>query len=233
MKYLAFLFVFCSLNTFSQSLKPVKFSLKSGINIDNTLIKTINGEIPSKHFIKIGYNAGVILRVPISKRWFILNELQYTQEECEHSYRYILHSTSSTTKNEYESKYSYSRNYVRLTPYLSFSTSDYLNINFGPSVGYLISNSYSIIESNDITSNENFIAVNLNSDNEILNTFEDLDYGLKFSLDIIISNSFVVNPNYYFAINKFSEVNSTDPTIDGAAFKFKNSFFGLDFVYIF
>jgi hypothetical protein len=233
MKYLAFLFVFCSLNTFSQSLKPVKFSLKSGINIDNTLIKTINGEIPSKHFIKIGYNAGVILRVPISKRWFILNELQYTQEECEHSYRYILHSTSSTTKNEYESKYSYSRNYVRLTPYLSFSTSDYLNINFGPSVGYLISNSYSLIESNDITSNENFIAVNLNSDNEILNTFEDLDYGLKFSLDIIISNSFVVNPNYYFAINKFSEVNSTDPTIDGAAFKFKNSFFGLDFVYIF
>lgn len=233
MKYLAFLFVFCSLNTFSQSLKPVKFSLKSGINIDNTLIKTINGEIPSKHFIKIGYNAGVILRVPISKRWFILNELQYTQEECEHSYRYILHSTTSTTKNEYESKYSYSRNYVRLTPYLSFSTSDYLNINFGPSVGYLISNSYSIIESNDITSNENFIAVNLNPDNEILNTFEDLDYGLKFSLDIIISNSFVVNPNYYFAINKFSEVNSTDPTIDGAAFKFKNSFFGLDFVYIF
>lgn len=233
MKYLAFLFVFCSLNTFSQSLKPVKFSLKSGINIDNTLIKTINGEIPSKHFIKIGYNAGVILRVPISKRWFILNELQYTQEECEHSYRYILHSTSSTTKNEYESKYSYSRNYVRLTPYLSFSTSDYLNINFGPSVGYLISNSYSIIESNDITSNENFTPVNLNSDNEILNTFEDLDYGLKFSLDIIISNSFVVNPNYYFAINKFSEVNSTDPTIDGAAFKFKNSFFGLDFVYIF
>ena len=233
MKYLAFLFVFCSLNTFSQSLKPVKFSLKSGINIDNTLIKTINGEIPSKHFIKIGYNAGVILRVPISKRWFILNELQYTQEECEHSYRYILHSTTSTTKNEYESKYSYSRNYVRLTPYLSFSTSDYLNINFGPSVGYLISNSYSIIESNDITSNENFTPVNLNSDNEILNTFEDLDYGLKFSLDIIISNSFVVNPNYYFAINKFSEVNSTDPTIDGAAFKFKNSFFGLDFVYIF
>ena len=233
MKYLVFLFVFCSLNTFSQSLKPVKFSLKSGINIDNTLIKTINGEIPSKHFIKIGYNAGVILRVPISKRWFILNELQYTQEECEHSYRYVLHSTSSTTKNEYESKYSYSRNYVRLSPYLSFSTSDYLNINFGPSVGYLISNSYSIIESNDITSNENFISVNLNSDNEILNTFEDLDYGLKFSLDIIISNSFVVNPNYYFAINKFSEVNSTDPTIDGAAFKFKNSFFGLDFVYIF
>jgi hypothetical protein len=233
MKYLVFLFVFCSLNTFSQSLKPVKFSLKSGINIDNTLIKTINGEIPSKHFIKIGYNAGVILRVPISKRWFILNELQYTQEECEHSYRYVLHSTSSTTKNEYESKYSYSRNYVRLSPYLSFSTSDYLNINFGPSFGYLISNSYSLIESNDITSNENIIAVNLNQDNEILNTFEDLDYGLKFSFDIIISNSFVVNPNYYFAINKFSEVSSTDPTIDGAAFKFKNSFFGLDFVYIF
>ena len=90
-----------------------------------------------------------------------------------------------------------------------------------------------MIESNDITSNENIIAVNLNPNNEILNTFEDLDYGLKFAFDIIISNSFVVNPNYYFAINKFSEVNSTDPTVDGAAFKFKNSFFGLDFVYIF
>tara|TARA_B100000989_G_scaffold218395_1_gene166510 strand:- start:184 stop:885 length:702 start_codon:yes stop_codon:yes gene_type:complete len=233
MKYLFFLLVFCSLSTFSQSLKPVEFSLKSGINIDNTLIKTKDGEIPSKHFIKIGYNAGLILRVPISKRLFILNELQYTLEECEHSYRYILHSTSSTTKNEYESKYSYSRNYIRLTPYLSFSTSDYLNINFGPSVGYLISNSYSLIESNDITSNENIIAANLNPDNEILNTFEDLDYGIKFSFDIIISNSFVVNPNYYFAINKFSEVNSTDQTIDAPAFKFKNSFFGLDFVYIF
>ena len=89
-----------------------------------------------------------------------------------------------------------------------------------------------MIESNDITSNENIIEVNLNPNNEILNTLEDLDYGLKFSFDIIISNSFRVNPNYYFAINKFSEVDS-DPTIDGAAFKFKNSFFGLDFVYIF
>ena len=233
MRLIIFLLIFSSLNSFSQSLKPVKFGLKSGVNIDNTSINTINGEIPSKHFIKIGYNAGVTLNVPISKRWSILNELQYTQEDCEHSYRYIQHSTSSTSKNEYESKYSYSRNYVRLTPYLSFSTSDYLNINFGPSVGYLISNSYSLIESNDITSSENIIAVNLNPNNGILNTFEDLDYGLKFSFDIIISNSFVVNPNYYFAINKFSEVNSTDPTIDGAAFKFKNSFFGLDFVYIF
>ena len=151
MRLIIFLLVFSSLNSFSQSLKPVKFGLKSGVNIDNTLINTINGEIPSKHFIKIGYNAGITLNIPISKRWSILNELQYTQEDCEHSYRYIQHSTSSTSKNEYESKFSYSRNYVRLTPYLSFSTSDYLNINFGPSVGYSISNSYSSVSYTHLT----------------------------------------------------------------------------------
>ena len=112
MRLIIFLLIFSSLNSFSQSLKPVKFGLKSGVNIDNASINTINGEIPSKHFIKIGYNAGVTLNVPISKRWSILNELQYTQEDCEHSYRYILHSTSSTSKNEYESK---SVSYTHLT----------------------------------------------------------------------------------------------------------------------
>ena len=66
----------------------------------NTSINTINGEIPSMHFIKIGFNAGVTLNVPISKRWSILKKLLYSKDLK--TYRYIQHSTSSTSKNEYE-----------------------------------------------------------------------------------------------------------------------------------
>ena len=143
-KLLLFLsFTFLSVGVFSQSLTPIKYGLKVGINLANGTFTTDSAgvKLPATT-MQIGPQVGFVMQIALSEKWFLNPEILYSQKGVKFDYDYKV--DIDTTRFEFTTTTNLVLTYIALNPDISYRASDKISLNFGPSINYLLSNNLSV-----------------------------------------------------------------------------------------
>jgi len=213
----------------SQSLIPIKFGIKAGLNFSSLSISRIDGVNPAVNSSQIGIAAGACVYIPLSDKWYINPELLYSQKGASFDYNFT-HDYPVNKRVKYATTNQLTLSYIELSPTFSFKTSDKLALNFGPSVSYLISEDYTITSAK--TSGEDATGVNVLLDGLYESTA--LDIGLNLGLSYFITANFIVDTKLSTGFMKIGEViqrnEKTDPD---PAYTLKNRAIVLSLAYLF
>ena len=130
--------VFLTFATNAQSLIPVKYGIKAGLNFSNlNITPAIDGVQPTDNSSQMGIAAGFIVHIPLSDEWFINPEVLYSQKGASFNYAFT-HDYELNQRDEYKTNNQVTLSYVELNPTISYKATDKLALNFGPSVSFLI-----------------------------------------------------------------------------------------------
>ena len=143
-KLLLFLsFTFLSVGVFSQSLTPIKYGLKVGINLANGTFTTDSAgvKLPATK-IQIGPQLGFVMQIALSEKWFLNPEILYSQKGVKFDYDYKV--DIDTTRFEFTTTNNLVLTYIVLNPDISYRANEKISLNFGPSINYLLSNNLSV-----------------------------------------------------------------------------------------
>ena len=125
----------------AQSLIPIKYGIKAGLNFSSLNISSIQGVQPADNSSKIGIAAGFIVHIPLSDKWFVNPEVLYSQKGASFNYAFT-HDYELNQRDEYKTTNQLTLSYVELNPTISYKATDKLALNFGPSVSFLIGEKY-------------------------------------------------------------------------------------------
>ncbi len=214
-------------NINSQALRPIKFGFKTGMNISNADVKTIEGEIPSNINNNIGIQAGFFIQIPFSENWYMSPEILYSQEGFKYEYRFTTHFPTGNVKNIFFNKGLLKIDFIRLNPQFNYLATKKLFLNFGPSLGYILS-----YENNLESRSDSIGTINIENSSNLVN-IQDIDLGLTFGLDYFLTENFIFNPRIYIGLLENGKIKSLDSTLDKDAFYSKNQSFILSFKFIF
>jgi len=129
---------FLTIATSAQSLIPVKYGIKVGLNFSNlNITPVIDGVKPTDNSSQSGISAGFIVHIPLSDQWFINPEVLYSQKGASFNYAFT-HDYEINQRDEYKMNNQVTLSYVELNPTISYKATDKLALNFGPSVSFLI-----------------------------------------------------------------------------------------------
>ena len=133
---------FFTIATNAQSLIPIKYGIKVGLNFSNlNITSTIDGVQhgvqPTDNSSQTGISAGFIVHIPLSDEWFINPEVLYSQKGASFNYAFT-HDYEINQRDEYKTNNQVTLSYVELNPTISYKATDKLALNFGPSVSFLI-----------------------------------------------------------------------------------------------
>ena len=133
---------FFTIATNAQSLIPIKYGIKVGLNFSNlNITSTIDGVQhgvqPTDNSSQTGISAGFIVHIPLSDQWFINPEVLYSQKGASFNYAFT-HDYEINQRDEYKTNNQVTLSYVELNPTISYKATDKLALNFGPSVSFLI-----------------------------------------------------------------------------------------------
>ena len=128
---------FFTFATTAQSLIPIKYGIKAGLNFSSLNISSIDGVKPTVNSSQIGIAAGVCIHIALSDKWFINPEVLYSQKGARFNYDFT-DDYLVNQRDEYATTNKLTLSYVELNPTISFKASDKLALNFGPSVSFLI-----------------------------------------------------------------------------------------------
>ena len=213
----------------SQSLIPIKYGVKVGVNISSLSISRIEGAKPTVNSSQIGIAAGACVHIPLSDKWYINPELLYSQKGASFDYEFT-HHYEINQEDEYATTNQLTLSYVELTPTISFKASDKLALNFGPSVSYLISEDYTIVSAK--TKGENATGAHVLLDGFYESTA--LDIGLNLGLSYFITANFLVDTRVYTGFIEVGEVTQLNETGDSdPAYTLKNRAIVLSLAYLF
>ena len=143
-KLLLFLsFTFLSVGVFSQSLTPIKYGLKVGINLANGTFTTDSAgvKLPATT-MQIGPQVGFVMQIALSEKWFLNPEILYSQKGVKFDYDYKV--DIDTTRFEFTTTNNLVLTYIVLNPDISYRANEKISLNFGPSINYLLSNNLSV-----------------------------------------------------------------------------------------
>ena len=133
---------FFTIATNAQSLIPIKYGIKVGLNFSNlNITSTIDGVQhgvqPTDNSSQTGISAGFIVHIPLSDQWFINPDVLYSQKGAKFNYAFT-HDYEINQRDEYKTNNQVTLSYVELNPTISYKATDKLALNFGPSVSFLI-----------------------------------------------------------------------------------------------
>jgi hypothetical protein len=112
------------------SFAQVSFGVKGGLNLSNIAIKNdaSTGFLDEENVkTSVGFHAGVYLQIPLSAKFSLIPELQYTKR----GFKYDENGLQPTT--------SMNLNYLELPVLLSYSPIEWLGIDLGPNAAYIVS----------------------------------------------------------------------------------------------
>ena len=174
------------LSSNAQSLLPVKYGIKVGTNIANINSIANSGVENIKSSSLIGIAGGLYIEVPLNEKWYINPEIIYIQKGATFTYSYV-HDYEINQRDIRNSSHELKLDYIELNPTFSYKTPNNLSLNFGPSISYLSTLNYSIL--NDIGENDN-----VGSSNELLADGEydeeSLDLGLNIGISYYLTEDF-------------------------------------------
>ena len=212
----------------SQSLIPIKYGVKVGVNISSLSISRIEGAKPTVNSSQIGIAAGACVHIPLSDKWYINPELLYSQKGASFNYDFT-HDYPDNQRAEYATTNQLTLSYVELNPTISFKASDKLSLNFGPSVSFLIGEKYTYTQ--DPTGNPLNTTHILNSG---LVEVATLDVGLNLGLSYFITEHFLIETRVYAGFIKAAEATQPYETVvPGPDYTLKNRAIALSLAYLF
>jgi long-subunit fatty acid transport protein len=224
--------VFLTIATNAQSLIPVKYGIKAGLNFSNlNITPAIDGVQPTDNSSQMGIAAGFIVHIPLSDKWFINPEVLYSQKGASFNYAFT-HDYEIDQRDEYKTTNPLTLSYVELNPTISYKATDKLALNFGPSVSFLIGEKYDYTPEpvRDITNTTNILT-------EGLVETESLDVGLNLGISYFFTEHFFVDSRVYTgfievasAIQPYEVITSIIPN---PAYTLKNRAIVLSLAYLF
>lgn len=224
--------VFLTIATNAQSLIPVKYGIKAGLNFSNlNITPAIDGVQPTDNSSQMGIAAGFIVHIPLSDKWFINPEVLYSQKGASFNYAFT-HDYEIDQRDEYKTTNPLTLSYVELNPTISYKATDKLALNFGPSVSFLIGEKYDYTQDpvRDITNTTNILT-------EGLVETESLDVGLNLGISYFFTEHFFVDSRVYTgfieiasAIQPYEVITSIIPN---PAYTLKNRTIVLSLSYLF
>ena len=223
---LVFLTIICS----AQSLIPIKYGIKAGLNFSSLNISSIEGVQPADNSSLITIAAGFIVHIPLSDEWFINPEVLYSQKGASFNYAFT-HDHELNQRDEYKTNNQLTLSYVELNPTISYKATDKLALNFGPSVSFLIGEKYVYTQdpARNITNTTNILT-------DGLVETESLDVGLNLGVSYFFTEHFFVDSRVYTGFIEVASatqpyekiINNPDP-----AYTLKNSAIVLSISYLF
>jgi len=224
--------VFLTIATNAQSLIPVKYGIKAGLNFSNlNITPAIDGVQPTDNSSQMGIAAGFIVHIPLSDKWFINPEVLYSQKGASFNYAFT-HDYEIDQRDEYKTTNPLTLSYVELNPTISYKATDKLALNFGPSVSFLIGEKYDYTQEpvRDITNTTSILT-------EGLVETESLDVGLNLGISYFFTEHFFVDSRVYTgfievasAIQPYEVITSIIPN---PAYTLKNRAIVLSLSYLF
>ena len=188
----------------AQSLLPIKYGIKIGINSSNLKISRtdkgiIEGVEPTDNSSQIGIAAGGCAHIPLSDKWFINPEVLYSQKGASFDYKFT-HDYEPSQRDTFNTTNQLTLSYVELNPTISFKASDKLALNFGPSLSLLIGEKYTYSQKPTAD------PLNIADNTERFVEASALDIGLNLGLSYFISEQFFVETRVYTGFVKAAEV---------------------------
>jgi len=222
-KILLFTFNFLLALTISaQSLLPIKYGFKIGVNQSN--IHTIPKEGVKKPatFSKIGISGGFYMQIPLNDKLYINPELLYSQKGASFDYNYT-HNYNINQRDEYSTTNDLILSYIEFNPSISYKANKKLGLNIGPGISYLISSEY---------------IYNENPDNILLNegmfSEEAIDLGLNIGILYYLTEDILLDTKIYSGIIKTGSLRKPiDLLSDESSFNIKNKGFSFAIAYLF
>ena len=183
--------IFLTIASSAQSLIPIKYGIKTGLNFSNLNISSIEGVKPTDNSSQMGIAAGFIIHIPLSDEWFIKPEVLYSQKGASFNYAFT-HDYELNQRDEYKTTNKVTLSYVELNPTISYKATDKLALNFGPSVSFLIGEKYVYTQdpARNITNTTNILT-------DGLVETASLDLGLNLSISYFFTEHFFVDSRVY------------------------------------
>jgi len=183
--------VFLTIVSSAQSLIPIKYGIKAGLNFSSLNISSIEGVQPTDNSSQMGIAAGFIVHIPLSDEWFINPEVLYSQKGASFNYAFT-HDYEINQRDEYKTTNQVTLSYVELNPTISYKATDKLALNFGPSVSFLIGEEY--VYTQDPAS---YITNTTNILTDGLVETASLDVGLNLGVSYFFTEHFFVDSRVY------------------------------------
>ena len=223
--------VLLTIGSSAQSLIPVKFGIKAGLNFSSLNISSIEGVKPSDNSIQTGVVVGLTALIPFSDKWFINPEILYSQKGATFNYEFT-HDYELNQRDVYKTANKLTLSYVELNPIISFKATDKLALNFGPSIALLIGEKYVYNQdpTRDVSNITNILS-------EGLVEVESLDVGLNLGISYFFTEYFFVDTRVCTGIIEVA--NATQPqefinnVINEKAYTLKNKSIVLSISYLF
>ena len=205
--------VFLTIVSSAQSLIPVKYGIKVGLNFSNlNITPAIDGVKPTDNSSQMGIAAGFIVHIPLSDKWFINPEVLYSQKGASFNYAFT-HDYEINQRDEYKTTNPLTLSYVELNPTISYKATDKLALNFGPSVSFLIGEDYDYTQDpvRDITNTAHILT-------DGLVETASLDVGLNLGISYFFTEHFFVDSRVYTgfievasATQPYEEITNNNP----------------------
>jgi len=228
--------VFLTIVSSAQSLIPIKYGIKAGLNFSSLNISSIEGVHPTDNSSQMGIAAGFIVHIPLSDEWFINPEVLYSQKGASFNYAFT-HDYELNQRDEYKTTNQLTLSYVELNPTISYKATDKLALNFGPSVALLIGEKYDYTQNpaRNITNTTNILT-------DGLVETASLDVGLNLGISYFFTEHFFVDTRVYTGFLEVATVtqpyeifivNGTQLYTPDPAYTLKNRAIVLSIAYLF
>ncbi len=143
-----------------------RLSIKGGINLSNLYVNDVGDEN-----VKLGGNAGLLVKIPITKGISIQPEVLYSMKGTQLNYNNLLFGSG---------KYRFNLDYIETPLLLVFNVARNFNIHAGPYAAFLLSAKVKDVNSNGTVRG----ATELNKNN-----FNSIDYGAAAGIGFDIDNA--------------------------------------------
>ena len=228
--------IFLTIASSAQSLIPIKYGIKTGLNFSSLNISSIEGVKPTDNSSQAGIAAGFIVHIPLSDEWFINPEVLYSQKGASFNYAFT-HDYELNQRDEYKTTNQLTLSYVELNPTISYKATDKLALNFGPSVSFLIGEKYVYTQDpvRDITNITHIL-----TDGLVETT--SLDVGFNLGISYFFTEHFFVDTRVYTGFMEVTTatqpyeifiVNGTQIDTPEPAYNLKNRSIVLSIAYLF
>lgn len=169
--------------TEESSLSP-KLGIKGGVNLTNMYVNDVSDEN-----MKVGLNAGIFAKLPVTRGFSIQPELLYSSKGAKETYNNFI---------EGKGEYRFNLNYIELPVLAVFNVAKNFNIHAGPYVSYLAGVNIKDMKDDGTINN----IKDLNAEN-----FNRVDYGVAGGLGIDISN-FTLGARYSYGFREIGKSGS-------------------------
>ena len=153
----------------------------------------------------------IYIEIPLNDTWYLKPEMIYTQKGASFTYSYI-HDYEVNHRDLHSTSHELKLAYTELNPTISYKNSTKLSLNFGPSIAYLITPTYSILSDKGEDHGEVFheeLPIGVYKE-------ETLDVGLNLGFSYYLTENFLIDGKVNTGFMSIGEVSKAINTVDDA-----------------